>query len=77
MLLQSHRFAEFLGYRFAGVFRLLDLDSARESAGIQPLGEFLRHVGNVFASYETWLGVFVAVVMFAAVVRIRRYRDDS
>ncbi|HET9863346.1 MAG TPA: hypothetical protein VFP37_07865 [Steroidobacteraceae bacterium] len=77
LLLQSHRFGDFLGYRFSGVFRLLDLDSAREGAGVNELAEFLRHVGRVFTHYETWLGVLAAVGILLAVIRIRRYRDDS
>ena len=77
LLLQSHRFASFLGHRFSGVFRLLDLDSAREVAGVSPLAEFLRHVALVFTHYETWLGVLVAAAFLVAVIRIRRYRDDS
>ena len=76
-LLRSHHVAEFLAHRFVGVYRLLNLDSMRDSPGGSPLVEFIGHVGNVFVSYETWLGVLVAAVMFVAVVRIRRYRDDS
>jgi len=77
LLLQSSRFGHFLVDRFAGVYRLLDLDSMRDTAGVSPLGSFVGHVGNVFTSYQTWLGVLVAAAMFVAVVRIRRYRDDS
>jgi ABC-2 type transport system permease protein len=77
LLLQSRQFAKFLGDRFAGVFRLLDLDSMREGAVANPLGEFLHHVANVFTHYQTWAGVLVAVGLLVAVIRIRRYRDDS
>ncbi len=77
LLLQSSHFGKFLLHRFVGVYQLLDLDSMRDTAGASPLGEFVGHVGNVFASYETWLGVLAAAVIMVAVVRIRRYRDDS
>jgi ABC-2 type transport system permease protein len=77
LLLQSHRFASFLLYRFSGVFKLLDLDSLREGGGVSPLAEFLRHVAGVFTNYQTWVGVLVAIAFLVAVIRIRRYRDDS
>jgi hypothetical protein len=41
------------------------------------LGDFMELIGRVFAHYETWLGVLVAVAFLVAVIRIRRYRDDS
>jgi ABC-2 type transport system permease protein len=77
LLLHSGRFAEFLGDRFVGVFRLMDFDRAHDLATEEALSVFVGHVGRVFASYETWLGVLVAAAMFVAVVRIRRFRDDN
>jgi hypothetical protein len=49
----------------------------RDRDSLPTLGEFLSHVGRVFTHYETWLGVLVAVAFAVAVIRIRRYRDDS
>jgi ABC-2 type transport system permease protein len=76
MILQSHNFADFLGRRFAGVFMVMKLPE-HDSDSMQSLGEFLSHVGRVFAHPATWLGVLVAVGFIVAVIRIRRYRDDS
>ena len=75
LLMQSHHIADFLARRFGGVFLVMDLHGARTEA--PELGEFLRHLGNVFVSGEMWLGTLAAAGIFFAVVRIRRYRDDS
>jgi hypothetical protein len=75
LLMDSHRFAEFLGRRFVGVFQVMDFHGP-DSDG-ETLGVFVQHVGRVFANYETWLGVLVAGAFIVAVIRIRRYRDDS
>jgi len=77
LLLRSNTFAEFLGYRFIGVFKIMDFDRMNSISDDAALGVFLGHVGSVFTHYETWLGLLAAAAMFVAVVRIRRYRDDS
>ena len=77
LLLRSNAFAEFLGYRFIGVFKIMDFDRMNSISDDAALGVFLGHVGSVFTHYETWLGLLAAAAMFVAVVRIRRYRDDS
>jgi hypothetical protein len=41
------------------------------------LALFAKHAGAVLSTWETWIGVAVAAAAFFAVVRIRRYRDDS
>jgi ABC-2 type transport system permease protein len=76
LLLHSDRFADFLGRRFAGVFQVMDVDHMNP-ANDGALGALVAHVGKVFVHYETWLGVLAAAAMFIAVVRIRRYRDES
>jgi ABC-2 type transport system permease protein len=76
MVLQSHNFADFLGRRFAGAFMVMKFPEGDDAAG-PTLGEFLTHVARVFTHHETWLGVLVAVGFIVAVIRIRRYRDDS
>jgi len=76
LIIGSNHFAEFLGRRFGGVFDLLKLDQHGDDAP-SSLGGFLSAVGHVFTSYETWLGVVVAAVFAVAVVRFRRYRDES
>ena len=75
LLMQSHHVADFLGRRFGGVFMVMDLGSSRSEA--PELSVFLRHLANVFVSGEAWLGALAAAGLFFAVIRIRRYRDDS
>jgi ABC-2 type transport system permease protein len=76
IILQSHNFADFLGRRFAGVIMVMRFPE-RDGDTLPTLGDFLGHVSRVFTHYETWLGVLAAAVFAVAVVRIRRYRDDS
>jgi len=77
LLLHSNSFAEFLGRRFGGVFKVMDFSEPRSLIVDDVLGMFVRHVGNVFMHPETWLGVLAAAGLFIAVVRIRRYRDEN
>jgi len=76
MILQSHNFADFLGRRFAGAFMVMKFPEG-EDQDLPALGEFLGHVARVFTHPETWMGVLVAIGFIVAVIRIRRYRDDS
>ena len=76
MILQSHNFADFLGRRFAGAFFVMKFPEGNDDT-VPSLAEFLSHVARVFTHYETWLGVLVAAAFLVAVIRIRRYRDDS
>jgi ABC-2 type transport system permease protein len=74
LITHTHHFADFLGRRLVGLFMIMDFeDGAREPT----LAAALEHVGRVFTHYETWLGVLVAAGFLVAVIRIRRYRDDS
>jgi ABC-2 type transport system permease protein len=75
LLMQSHHVADFIGHRFSGVFHLMGFGGKGDS--IDSLSQLVAGVGNVFANYETWLGVLAAGCFFFAIVRIRRYRDDS
>jgi ABC-2 type transport system permease protein len=79
LLTQTHYVASFLGQRFGGLFQIMRLDDMRTDSSMMgpPLGEFVSHVSRVFASGEAWLGAIAAAVLFFAVIRIRRYRDDS
>jgi ABC-2 type transport system permease protein len=74
LITHTHHFADFLGRRFAGLFMIMDLEDGRHEP---TLGAALGHIGRVFTHYETWLGVLVAAGFLVAVIRIRRYRDDS
>jgi ABC-2 type transport system permease protein len=77
LLMRSHHFAEFLGRRFVGVFQIMGFEHAQIPDEGPALGLFAQHAGAVLAHWETWAGVAVAAAAFFAVVRIRRYRDDS
>jgi ABC-2 type transport system permease protein len=74
LITHTHHFADFLGRRFVGLFMIMDFE---HGAHEPTLAAALEHVGRVFTHYETWLGVLVAAGFLVAVVRIRRYRDDS
>jgi ABC-2 type transport system permease protein len=74
LITHTHHFADFLGRRFAGLFMIMDFE---EGAREPTLAAALEHIGRVFTQYETWLGVLAAVGFLVAVIRIRRYRDDS
>jgi ABC-2 type transport system permease protein len=74
ILMQGHYFASFLGRRFGGVFQVI----GQNLRGDDPsFGNIVGAIGHVFLSIETWLGVIVAGAAFVAIVRMRRYRDDS
>jgi ABC-2 type transport system permease protein len=74
LITHTHHVGDFLGRRFGGLFMIMDVE---EGARAPTLGAALELIGRVFTHYETWLGVLVAVGLLVAVVRIRRYRDDS
>lgn len=75
LLTDSLRFGEFLARRFVGVFQVMDLHGSGDAG--PTLGVFVQHVAYVFTHYETWLGVLAAAGFIIAVIRMRRYRDDS
>jgi ABC-2 type transport system permease protein len=75
LIFGKHPFAEFLGRRFVGHFMLMKLPDGDSSAN--SLGEIAQHIGRVFVDYEIWVGLLVAALLIAAVIRIRRYRDES
>jgi ABC-2 type transport system permease protein len=78
MILGSNRFGDFLGHRFVGVFQLLESKvGSVHGSGMVTMSEVLEAVSGVLTSYETWLGVLVAVTMVFGAIRIRRFRDDS
>jgi ABC-2 type transport system permease protein len=77
LITHTNNFGDFLGRRFAGVFEVMDFERMGNSDGVPSLGSFLEHVGRVFVHPETWVSVVVAAAMFIAVIRIRRYRDDT
>jgi ABC-2 type transport system permease protein len=77
LLMQSHRFGDFLGRRFTGVFQIMGFEHDTIPDDGSALILFAKHAGAVLTTWETWAGVAAAAAAFFAVVRIRRYRDDS
>ena len=79
VVLQSHHFAEFLGRRFGGVVPAHGPDAFNmRHAAMPALGDDpAPHRAVCFVIAETWLGVLAAAAIVYAVIRIRRYRDDS
>lgn len=77
LLMRSHRFADFLGRRFAGVYQIMGFEHGPIPDEGSSLGLFMKHAAAVLTTWETWAGVAVAVAAFFLVVRIRRYRDDN
>jgi|SRR6185503_10895363 len=79
VLLPTHWFAQFVGERFGGVFRIIGEAGKNRhlAAGTSDIGDFLQLIGSVFTHYELWAGVIAAAIMFFVVVRLRRYRDDT
>ncbi len=76
LLLRTHYAASFVGRRLVGDFQIMDSPEF-SGAGDDGLAEFVSRAGSVLVHWETWAGIAAAVAMFVAVVRIRRYRDDS
>lgn len=77
LLMRTHRFADFLGRRFTGVFQIMGFEHAQIPDEGSSLTLFAKHALAVLVTWETWAGVAVAAAAYFAVVRIRRYRDDS
>jgi ABC-2 type transport system permease protein len=76
LFLGTVHFVRFLGDRFIGVYVVMAKDNDHLEFH-SALGFFAGRVGRVFAEPKTWIGIVVAAAMYYAVVRIRRYRDDS
>ena len=76
LLLRSLHVANFVGRRLVGDFQIMGTHEL-EGAGTDEFGEFISRAASVLVHWETWAGIAAAVVLFVAVIRIRRYRDDS
>jgi ABC-2 type transport system permease protein len=81
MLTHSNFVAEFLGARFAGYVQVMDASDLRDFDDLKDsgllLGTSFRLIGQVFASYQLWVGAVAGVALIYAAARIRRLRDDS
>lgn len=80
----KHHIAEFIGQRFGGFAKLLNLDHPMFTENRE--GFFLPSVHDVysaidmsglFTSLESWIGIAAAAAMVFVTIRIRRYRDES
>ena len=82
VVLGSGYAGNFIAYRMAGLYRLLG-SGATESAETAPN---LIHLSDLdlaaslkafYGSADLWLGVLVAALLLAAVMWVRRYRDET
>jgi len=77
LLMRSHQFADFLGERFSGVFKIMAYEPTSRVTADNALMEVVKHIGTVFTHYEFWVSAAVGAAMIFAAIRIRRYRDDT
>ena len=82
VVLGSGYTGNFIAYRMAGLYRLLS-SGATESAETAPN---LIHLSDLdlaaslkafYGSADLWLGVLAAALLLAAVIWVRRYRDET
>jgi ABC-2 type transport system permease protein len=84
LFLRTSHVAEFIGQRFGGYVKELNLESMEMRAShshadmprVQDLYDNLE-ISGVFTSLETWVGMAAAAALLFLAIRIRRYRDDS
>jgi ABC-2 type transport system permease protein len=82
--LGSRHVLEFLGQRFGGYIRLLNLDKTQfegrhEGMNVPRVQDIYNalDMSGLFTSLEMWIGMGAAAAMLYAAIRIRRFRDDS
>jgi ABC-2 type transport system permease protein len=84
--LRSANVANFLGQRFAGHFKAMDIDPNSFDTRTRDSSDELPRVDDVFdaldlsgmfTNAEVWLGLMAAAAMIYVTVRLRRFRDDS
>jgi ABC-2 type transport system permease protein len=76
LILHTEQASRFLVDRFAGHYIAMAAETPHfEFHSV--LGFIANRVGLVFKQPTIWLGIAAAAGMFFAIVRIRRYRDDS
>ena len=80
LVTRSHWVGEFLARRFVGFAAVIDKSDLRRLDHETPkhiVLESYRILGQVFASYEIWVGALAGIALIYAAARIRRLRDDS
>ena len=84
LFLDSTNFLQFLGYRLGGYMQKLHVDenvfkSDHGRENLPRVDDVFRSfdMTGMFTSIDMWLGLAAAAAMIYAVIRIRRYRDDT
>ena len=78
----STRVLTFIGYRLSGFFQFMAggfMRSDEDGPSLQSIAEAYSALSAtpLLASPSLWLGVLAAALLLAAVVRLRRWRDDA
>ena len=77
---------QFLGWRFSGYIRLLNVDPSALNVGTRNNSDDLPQITDVlsrldlsgmFLNAEVWIGLAVTAAMVFVAIRLRRYRDES
>lgn len=86
IFLRSSHVAEFLGQRFGGYVKELNIDrldmnmrmshTNADMPRVQDLYDSFQMSG-MFTSSEAWIGMAAAAALLFVTIRIRRFRDDS
>ncbi|HUQ08952.1 MAG TPA: hypothetical protein VM146_01460, partial [Steroidobacteraceae bacterium] len=84
IFLRSSHVAEFIGQRFGGYAKELNIEPANirmthdgpDMPRVQDLYDSFDMSG-MFTSVEAWMGIAAAAALLFVTVRIRRFRDDS
>jgi ABC-2 type transport system permease protein len=83
LFLRTDHIAEFIGRRFGGFVRKLNIDEhVFKSDGPHDMPRVhdvydAFDMSGLFTSAETWLGMLAAAALLFLTIRIRRYRDES
>ena len=85
--MQSSNFADFIGHRMIGIFKMFDMEEKQAIyIGPSSLDDKMGRMGAMLdrfdlspalMSAELWGGVLVAAVFVLITIRLRRYRDDT
>jgi ABC-2 type transport system permease protein len=80
----KHHVAEFIGQRFGGYWKELNLDhrvftESHDGTHLPSVHDVYDaiDISGMFTSAEAWIGIAAAAAMTFLAIRVRRYRDDS
>jgi ABC-2 type transport system permease protein len=80
LVMHSEMVGKFLANRFGGFMGVVDPEDLRRMDEFTPdhvVRDSYRLIGQVFASWEIWVGALAGLALIYAAARIRRLRDDS